>query len=77
MTTNPPQARRTHRGPRVEEPATKCDPAKCQLPDCMCGGTEMPGNIIIIELVVNRTSRNLKVLKVPTNKVWSAKNFKC
>jgi len=41
----PEEARRTHRGPRVEEPATKCDPAKCQLPDCMCGGTEMPGNL--------------------------------
>ena len=50
MTNIPPQARRTHRGPRVEEPATKCDPAKCQLPDCMCGGTEMPGNILVIEL---------------------------
>ena len=48
--TDTAQARRTHRGPRVEEPATKCDPAKCQLPDCMCGGTEMPGNILIIEL---------------------------
>ena len=45
--TDTSQARRTHRGPRVEEPATKCDPAKCQLPDCMCGGTEMPGNILI------------------------------
>ena len=46
--TRTAQARRTHRGPRVEEPATKCDPAKCQLPDCMCGGTEMPGNILVI-----------------------------
>ena len=72
MTDIPPQARRTHRGPRVEEPATKCDPAKCQLPDCMCGGTEMPGNILILYIHnrgVNRTSLNLTVLKVATNKV--------
>ena len=33
------------KGPKAEDIATKCKPDKCQLPDCMCGGTQMPGNM--------------------------------
>ena len=31
-------------GPQAEEPATQCDPTRCRLPDCRCGGTDHPGN---------------------------------
>ena len=33
------------KGPKVEEIAVKCDPDKCRLPDCKCGGTESPGGL--------------------------------
>jgi len=32
-------------GPKAEDIATTCSSEKCQLPDCMCGSTEMPGNL--------------------------------
>ena len=38
----PPPRHQT--GPKVEETARKCQPSKCQLPDCKCGGTETPAN---------------------------------
>ena len=40
-----PRLKKKDDGPRAEETATKCNPDKCRLPDCMCGGTEMPGNL--------------------------------
>ena len=32
-------------GPAPGEPASRCDPEKCRLPDCHCGGPDTPGNL--------------------------------
>ncbi|KAI1289808.1 hypothetical protein HDE_08505 [Halotydeus destructor] len=31
--------------PVMGDPATKCDPRTCRLPDCNCGNTKVPGNM--------------------------------
>lgn len=31
--------------PKPFSPAEKCDSRKCKLPDCRCGGTDVPGNL--------------------------------
>jgi len=37
--------RTTEGGPEHGDPARVCDKAKCQLPDCRCGGPQIPANI--------------------------------
>jgi len=37
--------RQTESGPAPGDPASRCDPEKCRLPDCRCGGPETPGNL--------------------------------
>lgn len=32
-------------GPKAEESATRCLPSLCELPDCRCGSSNIPGNI--------------------------------
>lgn len=34
-----------HAQPKALVTATKCDKRKCRLPDCRCGGSDIPGNI--------------------------------
>ena len=33
--------------PPVDSKAAKCDPKVCRLPDCYCGGKEVPGRLKI------------------------------
>jgi len=37
--------RTTKAGPKAGDPATKCNHEKCKLPECHCGGPQIPGNI--------------------------------
>ena len=37
--------RKTKGGPKHGDSASKCDKTKCQLPDCRCGGPQIPANI--------------------------------
>ena len=39
------EGRRSRSGPVAGHPASRCDRKKCQLPDCHCGGKEVPLNI--------------------------------
>lgn len=34
-------------GPKVEDPAKRCDKDKCKLPDCRCGSTDIPRNFSV------------------------------
>ena len=40
-----PETKSKDKGPKVNEFAKKCDPERCVLPDCRCGGTEQPGDM--------------------------------
>lgn len=37
--------KQTKGGPKHGDPARPCDKAQCQLPDCRCGGPQIPANI--------------------------------
>merc|ERR1719427_1257849 len=38
-------SRTTKEGPKHGDPARPCDKSQCQLPDCRCGGPQIPANI--------------------------------